>query len=126
MPSGLSIPVGVNTSGGAALVEHDENDKKIIFAALADDSNDSAFQQSEGLGIEMMFDINDPITRVQIERKIKTIFDKFEIQKRFSLLTDSIEWSENPEEGELILSFRYVNIESDEVETYNQTLNYGG
>lgn len=126
MPKGLKIPVGVNSAGGAATTEHDENDRKIIFIALADDSNEHAFQQNQGLGIDMIFDINDPISTVRIERRIKTIFERFEIQKRFSLLVDTIEWKQNLNEGEMILSFRYLNIESDEIETYNQTLNYGG
>ena len=60
MATGLSLPVGVDGSGGAALVSVDENDSKIIRTALGDCDNAHAYQQELGLSSGMIYDLNDP------------------------------------------------------------------
>jgi len=111
---GLKVPVGVNPSGGAALVDGDINDAKIIKLALSSDDNENAFQQDIGLGTGMIFDISDSVLRSQIQRRVIRLFQNFQTQKRFKLLRDTLKWSENATQQELILEFRYVNLESDE------------
>ncbi len=118
MPRGLDVPIGVNKSGGLAFVEHDENDKKIIKLALGTGDSENAFQQGEGLalGVDMIFDINDPTNRVRIRRLIINIFAEFEAANRFKLLPDSLEFGEDGATATLRL--KYLNIESDEINEF--------
>lgn len=120
MPKGLSMPVGVNPTGGAATVEHDENDRKVIWNAISDCSSENAFQQDLGLGSDMVFDISDPVLRARIQQRLFAIFKDFEAQNRYKLKANTIKWSENSAEQELILEFKYLNIESDEEQTFKR------
>lgn len=119
MPRGLRVPVGVDPTGGAALVESDENDQKIISIALGSCDSEHAFQQEIGLGSDMVFDINDPTLRARIYRRLISIFQDFESQKRYRLVRETVKWEEGS--GELTLSFKYLNLESDEPKTFTQS-----
>lgn len=126
MPVGLDIPVGVNPSGGARLVDGDVNDNKIISMALGDDDNENAFQQNIGLGIDMIFAIEDPAVRAKIMGRLRAIFRSFEAQKRYRLMPATVKWSQDSETQDLILEFKYLNLESDEVNTFKRTLTSEG
>jgi len=119
MAKGLKLPVGVDSMGGAAMVEGEDDNKQVIMAALSDCDNDHAFQQDIGLGVDMIFDISDPISRARILRKVRSIFDRFEALHRFRLLTDTLRWT--TDEGELTLEFIYHDIESDEDRPFART-----
>jgi hypothetical protein len=123
MSRGLKLPVGVDATGGAAMVEGEDDNYQVIMTALSDCDNEHAFQQDVGLGADMIFDINDPITRAKILRRVKMIFDQFEAQHRFRLLTDTIRWS--VAEGDLSLEFMYHDIESDEDKPFARTFTSG-
>jgi len=125
MAQGLNIPVGVNKQGGAKLVDGDENDQKIIFTALSDNDSENAFQKDLGLGSDMIFNVNDPNLRALILRKVKTLFDDFFRLHRFKLLTNTIAWEANEGTQELKLTFKYLNIESDEVNTFSKSFTSG-
>jgi len=114
MAQGLKVPMGVNSGGGMLLSNGDENDNKIIKAALTDNENDNAFQQDIGFTDDIIFDFNDPRTRARITRRLKETFKRFKDEKRFDLLENTIKWDTNSKDQELILSFRYINLESDE------------
>ena len=118
---GLDIPVGVNSSGSAATLTGDEQDKKIISLALGSDENENAFQQDIGLGNLAIFKSNDQRTRTEVIRRIKVIFEFFESQHRFKLIEDSITWEEGSSNGEMVLEFYYLNIESDELTPFQRT-----
>jgi hypothetical protein len=123
MPKGLAIPVGVNPSGGARLVEGDDNDVKIIKLALGSDENENAFQQNIGLGKGMVFEISDETLRARVQRRLVEVFRRFEAQKRYILRTSTIKWEENPATGDLTLSFKFVNLESDDEKDFRQAFN---
>jgi hypothetical protein len=126
MPTGLKIPMGVNSGGGLATVDGDDNDAKIIKLTLSDGENENAFQQDITLGIDMIFDILDPIVRSKITIRIVRAFEKLQSQKRFKLLKNTINWDESSSaQGELTLNFRYLNLESDEEKEYEQKFNSG-
>jgi hypothetical protein len=125
MAQGLNIPVGVNKQGGAKIVDGDRNDQKIIFTALSDNDSENAFQKGLGLGSDMIFDVNDPKLRALILRKVKTIFDDFFRLHRFKLLANTIAWDSDETAGELKLTFKYLNIESDEVNTFSKSFTSG-
>jgi len=113
MAKGLKLPVGVDATGGTAMVEGEDNNKQVIFTALSDCDNENAFQQALGLGTDMIFDINDPIARADILRKVTSLFQEFEALHRFKLLTDTVRWT-HEKEGQLTLEFIYHDLESDE------------
>lgn len=119
MPTGLAMPVGIGSGGGARLVTGDENDDKIIRLALSDDDNENAFQQSIGVGTAMVFDISDELLQATIMRRINEAFRKFEAQNRYKLQRSTIEWSSGNDQ-ELVLSFKYVNLESDKEQDFRQ------
>lgn len=125
MPRGLALPVRVAPWGGVATVSGDENDDKIIALALSSDDNENAFNQFIGLGDAMIFDISDPQIRGKIIGRIREIFRKFEIQKRYKLVEESVHWGleEFEAQGDLSLSFKYFNIESDEIRTFSRVIN---
>lgn len=125
MPAGLKVPVGVNAGGGAATVEGDDNDTKIIKLALMSDDNENAFQQNIGLGEEMIFDLSTPTSKSKIAVKIKRIFAKFQAEKRYKLLNNTIKWIDDSEDQTVTLQFRYLNLESDEPQTYEQKFGAG-
>ena len=125
MPTGLKLPVGVNSSGGASLVDGDENDNKIILLSLGSDDNENAFQQDIGLSQQMIFDVSDPAVRGRIINRLRQIFRTFEAQQRFRLFAASIKWIEDSNEQELILEFKYLNLETDEVNTFREDLSGG-
>jgi hypothetical protein len=119
MPTGLRIPVGVSQSGGAALVDGDENDRKIIRLALGSDDNENAFQQNIGMGDGMIFGLSDATSRAAINRRLIDIFRTFEAQQRYILKPETIQWTQNPDTQEMELSFQYLQIESDQVKDFS-------
>jgi len=122
MPVGLALPVGVSSSGGARLVSSDENNNKIIALALGSDDNENAFQQDIGLGDFMVFSVEDPTVRGKIMGRMRKIFQRFQAQKRFRLLTETVEWFPDSENQDLVLQFKYHDLESDEIKTFSKTL----
>lgn len=118
--TGLAIPVGVNTSGGARLVSGDANNDKVIRLALGDDDNENAFQQNVGLGAGMIFGISDQTQQAKITRRLFEIFRRFEAQKRFILQRNTIKWSSDPTNQTMTLQFKYVDIESEVVKDFDQ------
>lgn len=123
MPRGFAMPVRVAPWGGLLLVEGDENDAKIISLALASDDNENAFQQDIGLGEAMVFDISDAQLRGGIMGRVRSIFRRFEAQKRYRLLSETLRWTEG--DGELTLTFKYHNLESDEIKDFSKTYTNG-
>jgi uncharacterized protein YpmB len=111
---GIKIPVGVSNKGGAATISADENDAQIISVALGSTDNENAFQQEISLGESMVFDLNDQSIRAKITRRLVKLFEEFRIRKRFELKKETISWETNSDSQELILTFHYVNLESDE------------
>ncbi|MGD9749374.1 MAG: hypothetical protein AB7W59_00100 [Acidimicrobiia bacterium] len=125
MPRGLALPVRVAPWGGVALIEGDDNDHKIISLALGSDDSENAFQQDIGLGEAMIFDVSDPQLRGRIVAKIRNIFRRFEVQKRYRLLGETMRWQPG-EPGELVLEFKYINLESDETKTFSRSYRGSG
>jgi hypothetical protein len=121
MATGFSIPVQTNASGGMATSSGDEQDTNVLMLALASTDNDNAFQQDEALGEAMIFDINDPGARAPVLARLRKVFQRFERLKRFKLKEDTIRWIENEDDGELILIFKYVALESDKIQDFSKT-----
>jgi hypothetical protein len=124
MVTGLRIPVGVNASGGTALVSGDECKRQLILTSLSSSESANAFQQEINLGQEMIFQQDSPSFRAGIMRKLIKIFTEFEKQKLFRLMRETIAWSAG-EEGELVLEFSYIDIESDATRFFRKSFTTG-
>jgi len=125
MPTGFKLPLKENASGGIALSKGDENNDKIVKLGLAATDNLNSFQQNIGIGQDMIFDLGDPALRGLLVVKIKKLFARFELQKRFKLLTDTLQWSEISNSGELQLKFRYMDIETEEEKLFSKNFKAG-
>lgn len=121
MARGLRIPVGVNRAGGAAMVEGDAHKRQVISTALSSGESANAFQQNVNLGDDMIFGVDTPRFRAAILRRLSAIFVEFERQRLFRLMKETIEWSRDEDEGELVLGFQYLDIESDEPKDFRKT-----
>jgi len=122
MPVGFALPVRASSSGGIRLVGGDENNDKLISLALGSDENENAFQQDIGLGDFMVFDTESPAIRGKIMSRLRKIFQRFEAQKRFRLLPETVEWSSDQGNQDLILQFKYHDLESDEIKTFSRKI----
>ena len=125
MPVGLKLPLQLSSTGGFALVDSDENDFKIIKTALLSDENENAFQQSIGFGHGMIFGLNDSVLRSSLNSKLRIIFRRFEVQKRYKLLPGTVKWSQDLENHNLVLEFRFISLESDEEKTFTNSFGSG-
>jgi hypothetical protein len=123
MARGMRIPVGVNMMGGAAMVEGEDNDRKTIFAAMSGCDNDHAFQQDLGMDMGVVFQTMDSGVRAKALRRLRDIFRQFEEDDRYRLLNETVKWS--VKEGELILEFNYLNIETDQIQSFSRTYSTG-
>jgi hypothetical protein len=118
------MPVGVDGTGGAALDSGDSQNKKIIKIALSDCDSDNAFQDI-GLGNWMIFEIDAPEVQARALNFIRRIFRQFRAEQRFKLLERTIRF-EKTTEGELDLEFKYLDIESDQEQTFKASVTGGG
>lgn len=125
MPKGLALPVTVNGSGGAALLDGVAQDDKIVRMGLADNSSNNAFQQGIGFGLFPVFDVDSPETRITIGQRVREIFQSFQAQERFKLREETLEFSLG-EPGELILAFKYLNLRADQERTFSSTITPNG
>jgi hypothetical protein len=115
---GLALPIRAGSGGGFATSTGDNAGFERIATALGDDDNRNAFRQSQALGLAMVFDVADPGVRARIRAKLTAVFDGFEREKRYRLLPETIEWREG--NGELELTFKYHDLESDEVKNFSK------
>lgn len=118
MARGIRIPVGVNASGGTAMVEDDTQHRQVLSVGLSSGDNRNAFQQEENLGEQMIFGNDSPLFRASILRRLYEIFKDWEEQKLFRLMRETIEWSKEP--GELTLDFTYIDLESDQEKQFRK------
>lgn len=93
--------------------------------ALSDDDSDNAFQQDISLGQKMVFDVSSPAFRASVLARVISIFQAFEKERLYRLDKTSIGWSIETT-GEQILTFRYINLESDNPQTFRRTFPAGG
>lgn len=124
MSRGLAVPVGVNKLGATVMLEGDEDAAKTISLALSDNDSDNAFQQGIGLDHGQVFAGADSRSRALILSSLYRLFAVFEKEKKFKLKTDTIKWGQA--EGEQILTFKYVDMESDEVLGFQKAFRAGG
>lgn len=114
--TGIASPFAVNPSGGLSLASGERNDVKIIRNALLGQGSLNPFQQPEEAIDAALFDMHDPTSQAIVRRKLERVFERFEQQNRYRLITDSIEFREEVD-GETSVYFTYHNLESDTTST---------
>jgi hypothetical protein len=122
---GIAVPVRVNALGGVQTTEKDDDADKTIRLALSDNDNENAFQQGIGLGSDAVFAIRNPGFRAKVLARLLRIFAAFEKEKLFRIVRTSIAWSRGGE-GEQILEFKYINLETDQPATFTRTFTAEG
>jgi hypothetical protein len=124
MAKGLRVPVGVNRTGGTSMVEGDEQKRQVIVIALSSGENANAFQQDVNLGQAMIFGKDGPGLRAAVMQRLLQIFESFEREKLFRLMQETIAWSKG-DDGELVIEFQYIDIESDETKSFRKQYSIG-
>jgi len=119
MPTGLKIPVGVDKSGGAAIETNESaQTKKLLLLALSENDDDNPFQDV-GIDEDLIFQVKSPGTRARAERKINRVLERF--FDRIRLAPDTpIQFKEDAE-GEIEISFSYVDLLTNKTEEFQAT-----
>lgn len=117
---GLKVPVQVGPTGGTVAISGDPQSSKIIRLALSDGDNDNAFNQRITLGIAHVFEINSTTPRALVLSRLLRIFDDFENRDLYKLKRETIRWTKGPGPGEQTLEFRYLDLETDRVQTFSR------
>jgi hypothetical protein len=121
MSTGLPLPVRPGPSGGTPLLSGADQAIKLLLVALGADETENAFELDRNLGYGHVFGLSDPVQQALIRRRLIVIFSRFETDKRFRLVPESIAFTRETE-GELVLSFRYIDLETDRPETFRRKL----
>jgi hypothetical protein len=125
MAKGLAIPLGVNTYGGTATVEGDEQASKIIKLALGAGENENAFQQDVAMGELMIFGLNNTQLRADITKRLYRLTAQWEEDKLYKLVKNSIKWTVDQANSELTLECEFINLESDTPIPFSQAFSTG-
>lgn len=120
MPTGLKLPVTVDKSGGAAVeLNESEQTKKLLRLALSIDDDDNPYQDV-GLNQELIFKVKDPTVRAKAERKINQVLQRF--ADRITISPDQPITFKDTNEGEIEVSFSYVDLLTNKVEDFQSTV----
>ena len=124
MATGLNIPIAVGAHGGLQIASGDQQDNNIIALALGSQDNENAFQQEDSAAEASVFEINDELGRAAAIGRVRRAFETFERLKRFKLVESSIQFVQK--DGDLILSFKYLNLETDQEQDFARNLSFQG
>ena len=110
---GLAIPLAATKTGGLATNVGEDHDRQIIMTALLDCSCNNAFLQDGGLGDKAIFALANDQLKAELFARIRTVFDDFKRQKRFQLVPDSLQVLMDQDTGEVQMSLKYLNLETN-------------
>lgn len=120
MATGLAVPVFVNKGGGAQRQKEETQLDKLVVLALQEGNDENPFQDL-GLSPTFIYRINDEAAKYDAKNAIENILKSFE--NRLKLGPDGINIAENEnetqtEEGELHVSFEYINLDINEAREF--------
>ena len=117
MPTGLQVPVGVNKSGGASIVTNESKQlRKMLILAFSEGGDKNPFQEL-GLDPGLIWSVNNVSFRGRATRALNVILAKFIDRVELSP-NQPIRFEESENEGEIIMSFEYVDKLTDKVEDF--------
>jgi hypothetical protein len=119
MGKGFAIPVRVGKSGGVQKESGTQHLFEILKLALSGGEDDNPFQ-SLGIAEQLIFQINDSAAHGRARYAVQQIINKF--SDRVALDPSTPISFEQTEEGELELSFRYIDLDTNEVNDFNEVI----
>lgn len=119
MAMGLKIPVGVDQRGRAAVEKNESvNTNKILKLAFAEGNDNNPFQQL-GVDKRLIFSVKNAAFNARALRAVQVVLAKFAELVR--LVESSVNYDETIE-GELKLSFNYIDLQTNKEEQFIATL----
>lgn len=119
MSTGLKVPVTVDGTGGAAIeTDKVKQKQKLLFLAFSENNDQNPFQ-SLGVSPEFVFAIKNSQLRAKANLMVRRIMSKFVGLMELSP-SDIIDYDDTVE-GEVTLSFKYVDLETNTVEEFKTT-----
>lgn len=110
MATGLSIPVGVGPDGRAKLDTGDDQLVKIIGLHLSCADSENPYQD---IGVDqVVFNLNDRRLQPFIRYRLGVLFARLAADQRAKLDDKSVAFSHS-NDGELTLSFKFWNLETN-------------
>lgn len=110
--TGIAIPFAADGRGRLALVSGNAQLEKIITLNLSDLESANPYQGDIGLGSEMVFAIASVKLRAEVQRRIKLLFRRLQLQDRARL--DGIPvFSTDSNLQEMTVDIKYINLEED-------------
>lgn len=106
-------------------IEGDAYADQVIRTGLSDHDNSNAFQQDTGLGSGMTFGMTDTSQKASILRRLYEMFAAWEEDRLFRLMRETIKWGVDSGSGELVIEFKYINLESDETISFKKKFTTG-
>lgn len=119
MALGFGLPVGVSQSGGAKLEEDPQHLATILHLALQPGQDDNPFQEL-GLSEAIIFSINDSSAQALARNSIERILSKF--ADRLTLDRSVPITFGRTAEGQLEVSFRYIDLDTNKPEDFRTTI----
>lgn len=119
MAKGLKVPVGVDKRG-RALIESNEsnNTKKILKLAFSEGEDHNPFQKL-GIDNRLIFSVDNPAFRGKVLKAINQVLSKFTELVALSD-NDPITFNETTIDGEVQLTFFYIDLLTNKKEEFNQ------
>lgn len=112
MASGIQFPFQADAYGRLAIVDGEENLRKIILLNLSACPSANPFQDL-GIGLEAIFDLNDESVRARLANRVKQVFKRLAAQGRARLATGYPRFQINPfDTAELLIEVKYINLET--------------
>ena len=115
---GLRMPVGVNTRGRADIETNAvEQTKKIIGLAFGENDDMNPFQ-NVGFTNGLIFQLADPAFRGKANREVERVLAR--LSERIEIAPDEVIQFDNLGNGEVEMSFKYVDLRTNKVEEFRK------
>jgi len=112
MATGLSLPVSVNDLGRAVISSGTDQLTKLLLIALQPCSSANPFQQL-GLTERVIFSVNSPNIRAQLNREVSNIFATFQRDGRARLRNVSFEKDSTTQELKMFITWQDLETTRD-------------
>lgn len=105
MPTGFALPLSVDGLGRAQIVSGSEQLAKLLIVALQPCPSENSFQQL-GLSEHVIFSINAPNIRAQLNREVANIFKSFQRERRAKLIGTDFERDGVSQELKMFITYQ--------------------
>lgn len=110
----LKIPFQATRDGRLATISGPEAIDQTVELALSPSDSSHPFQKDLGIGYDVVFSPDDPVSLARITGRVERIMARLSNQDYAALDEQSPPYFENSGEGVCVLNVSYVDRESDE------------